>query len=81
MAAKKKPKVSFETGMQSLEEMVRQMQSGDLSLEEMMKAYEQGMELAAQLDAILAEHRRRIEQIDPDTAEITTFEESENGVQ
>ena len=81
MAAKKKPKVSFEMGMKSLEEMVDQMQSGNLSLEEMMNTYEQGLEMAAQLEIMLAEHRRRIEQIDPDTAEITMFEEKENGVQ
>lgn len=81
MAVKKKPKVSFDTGMKTLEKMVNQMQSGNLSLEEMMSTYERGMEIAAQLESILAEHRRRIEQIDPDTAEITTFEEKENGVQ
>jgi len=80
MAAKKKPKVSFEAGMASLEEMVLNMQNGDLSLDEMMNTYEAGMELAAQLDSLLKEHRRRIEQIDPDTAEITTFEENEHGV-
>jgi len=80
MAAKKKPKVSFEAGMASLEEMVLNMQNGDLSLDEMMSTYEAGMALAAQLDTMLREHRRRIEQIDPDTAEITTFEENEHGV-
>jgi len=80
MAAKKKPKVSFEAGMASLEEMVLNMQNGNLSLDEMMSTYEAGMALAAQLDTMLREHRRRIEQIDPDTAEITTFEENEHGV-
>jgi len=80
MAAKKKPKVSFESGMASLEEMVLNMQNGDLSLDEMMSTYETGMGLVAQLESLLKEHRRRIEQIDPDTAEITTFEENDHGV-
>ena len=80
MAAKRKSKVSFEEGMASLEEMVISMQRGDLPLDEMMRTYEKGMELVAQLDAMLKEHRRRIEQIDPDTAEITTFEENEHDV-
>ena len=80
MAVKKKPKVSFEAGMASLEEMVISMQQGDLSLEDMMDTYEAGMKLAGQLEQILKEHRRRIEQIDPDTAEITVFEENEHGV-
>ena len=51
-----------------------------MPLEELMGAYEKGMALAAQLDTMLKEHRRRIEQIDPNTAEITSFEENEHGV-
>ena len=80
MAAKKRPKVSFEEGMASLDELVLSMQKGDMPLEELMGAYEKGMALAAQLDTMLKEHRRRIEQIDPNTAEITSFEENEHGV-
>ena len=80
MAGKKKPKVSFAEGMKELEMLVNGMQSGELSLEEMMETYEKGMDLANQLDAMLGEHRRRIEQIDPDTAEITTFEVNEHGI-
>ena len=80
MAAKKKPKVSFEAGMSALEDVVLSMQSGNLSLDEMMSAYEKGMALAGQLDTMLKEHRKKIEQIDLDTAEITTFEENEHGV-
>ena len=80
MAAKKKPKVSFEAGMAALEDVVLSMQNGELSLDEMMSAYEKGMTIAGQLDAMLKEHRRKIEQIDLDTAEITTFEENEHGV-
>ena len=66
MTARKKAKPSFEEGMASLEAMI--------------DAMNEGMALAAQLEAMLAEHRRRIEKIDPDTAEIETFEENENGV-
>lgn len=80
MAAKKKPRVSFEEDMASLDELVLSMQKGDMPLEELMGAYEKGMALAAQLDTMLREHRRRIEQIDPNTAEITSFEENEHGV-
>lgn len=80
MAAKKKTKVSFEAGMAALEDMVSGMQKGDLSLDEMMSTYEKGMALVGQLDAMLKEHRKRIEQIDLDTAEITAFEEDEHGV-
>lgn len=73
MAAKKKPKVSFEEGMQSLSDMVGAMQGGQLSLDEMMKTYERGMELAQHLEELLDAHQRKIEQIDLDTAEISEF--------
>ena len=75
MASKKKQKVSFEEGMQALESVIASMSSGGLSLEEAMKAYEEGMALCAQLDETLRAHAKRIEQIDLETAEITTFEE------
>ena len=81
MAAKKRPKVSFEEGMDELARIVSRMQAGELPLEEMMASYEQGMALADALDALLASHEKRIEQIDPETAEITTFEGNEKGVQ
>ena len=47
----------------------------------MMASYEQGMALADSLDALLSSHEKKLEQIDPETAEITTFEGKENGVQ
>ena len=43
MTAKKRPKVSLEEGMDELTRLVSRMQSGELSLEEMMASYEQGM--------------------------------------
>ncbi len=36
-------KKSFETALKELEEIVRQMESGDLSLEDSVKKYETGM--------------------------------------
>jgi len=80
MAAKKKPKVSFENGMKELEVLVASMQNSDMALDELMENYEKGMELADKLEAVLLEHRRRIEQLDPETAEITTFEVNEHGL-
>lgn len=75
MTAKKKTaKLSFEDGMLTLEELTAQLSEGKLSLEESIKTYEQGMAVVSQLEELLAQHRRRIEQIDPDTAEIKPFE-------
>ena len=81
MTPKKRPKVSFEEGMDALTQLVSRMQSGELSLEDMMASYEQGMALADSLDALLSSHEKKLEKIDPETAEITTFEGKENGVQ
>ena len=74
VAAKKRSKISFEEGMLELTNMVDSMQNGNLPLDAMMQTYENGMALAAQLEEMLTAHRRRIEQIDMETSEITEFE-------
>ena len=80
MAAKKKKVLSFEEGMKALEQLVEKLSGSELALEESIALYEEGKALAAQLSAQLEEQKKRIEMIDPDTAEIETFEERENGV-
>lgn len=81
MTARKKKALSFEEGMSSLEQMVEKLGNQELALEEAIALYEQGAALAAQLEQQLALQRRRIEMIDPDTAEIEPFEEREHDVQ
>ena len=80
MAAKKKKVLSFEEGMKALEQLVEQLSGSELALEESIALYEEGKMLAAQLSAQLEEQKKRIEMIDPDTAEIETFEGDEHGV-
>ncbi len=75
MASKKKQRVSFEEGMLALEGVIASMSEGGMSLEESMKAYEEGVALCAQLEEMLRAHAKRIEQIDLETVEITAFEE------
>ena len=79
MASRKKMQ-TFEEGMQALEELTAKLNDGDLSLDETMKTYEEGMALAEKLAEKLAQCERRIEQIDLDTAEITSFEEKNHGL-
>lgn len=79
MTAKKKT-LTFEAGMQELERLTARLGEAELTLEESMSLYEQGVKLHAQLEQLLDKQRRRIEAIDPDTAEIEAFEENENGV-
>ena len=65
-------KQTFEAGMSELEALTARLETGDMTLDETMKTYEKGVTLAAQL--------KRIEQIDPETAEITPFEEKNHGL-
>lgn len=80
MAAKKKKALSFEEGMQELTALVEKLSGSELPLEESIALYEQGVTLHAQLEAMLAQQKKRMEMIDPDTAEIEAFEGNENGV-
>ena len=80
MAVKKKKPLSFEEGMQELTALVEKLSGSELPLEESIELYEQGVKLHAELEAMLAQQKKRIEMIDPDTAEIEAFEGNENGV-
>lgn len=73
-------KQTFEAGMSELEALTTRLETGDMTLDETMKTYEKGVTLAAQLKRQLEDSRKRIEQIDPETAEITPFEEKNHGL-
>ena len=73
-------KQTFEAGMSELEALTARLETGDMTLDETMKTYEKGVTLAAQLKRQLEVSRKRIEQIDPETAEITPFEEKNHGL-
>ena len=53
-------KISFEDGMQELEALVQDLESGQMSLEDSFKAYERAMALRKALAALLDESDRRI---------------------
>lgn len=80
MAAKRKKTLSFEEGMQELGAIVEKLHGDELTLEESIALYEKGTRLHAQLEALLAQQKKRIEQIDPETAEIESFEENDHGL-
>lgn len=73
-------KQTFEAGMSELEALTARLETGGMTLDETMKTYEKGVTLAAQLKRQLEDSRKRIEQIDPETAEITPFEEKNHGL-
>ena len=59
MAARKN-KQTFEEKLQQLEDMVRQLEAGGTTLEETLKSYEKGVELAEELKKELAQAEERL---------------------
>ena len=55
-----KKKITFEAGMEELEALVKQLESGDISLEDSFKAYEKAVALRDSLNALLDEGDKRI---------------------
>lgn len=57
----------YEALVERLEELVEQIESGEIGLEDSIKAYEQGVELIGKARVILARAEQRIEQLDLQT--------------
>lgn len=62
MAAKKKP-VTFEQGLERLEMIASQMEKSELPLDELLKLYEEGMKLSAELTEKLDEIDGRMQEV------------------
>lgn len=58
-----KPAASFESGLQELEQVVKEMESGDLPLERALELYEKGMKLSERCRKQLEEAETRIEML------------------
>lgn len=54
---------TFEASLKKLEQLVAEMESGTLSLDEMMKRFEEGRALAASCTTALDAARQRIEKV------------------
>ena len=55
--------INFEESLKTLERLVAEMESGTLSLDEMMKRCEEGRKLVASCTTALESIRQRIEQV------------------
>jgi exodeoxyribonuclease VII small subunit len=62
--------LTFEQRLDELEALVGQLESGDLSLDEMLDRYEHGMALVTTCQRQLAEAELRVTRIAADTGEI-----------
>lgn len=61
MAKKEQGKMKFEEALGELERVVEQLESGDLSLEESLAAFEEGVRLVKFCNQKLAEVEKKIE--------------------
>ncbi|MGI8743356.1 MAG: exodeoxyribonuclease VII small subunit [Bryobacteraceae bacterium] len=61
MPVEEKPVASFEAGLQELESIVKQMESGELPLERALELFEKGMQLSESCRKQLQEAETRVE--------------------
>lgn len=59
-------KLIFEEGMQELENLVRALELGEMSLEESFQAYERALKLKKQLEKLLDDGDKRIRMLTED---------------
>jgi exodeoxyribonuclease VII small subunit len=58
---RKKKALDFESSLKELESLVTQMEQGDLSLEESLKAFEEGVSLTRECQAILSQAEQKVQ--------------------
>jgi len=81
--AQKKPEktdntlADFEKSLTELEGLVEQLETGDISLDESLKKFERGVQLARQCQQVLKSAELRVEQLmeRDGTATVTDFQE------
>lgn len=80
MAKARKP-VDFESAIDALEELVEHMEQGELSLEESVKQFERGIELAKTCQKALKDAEQRVQKLsnqDTDDETLEEFSEEDN---
>ena len=74
---KEQPSINFENSLRSLEELVNQLEQGDLSLEESLKAFEAGIKLTRECNSKLDEAEQKISLLtgQGDDLQLTSFQD------
>ena len=80
MAKSASSNTNFEKQLQQLEDLVEQMENGDVSLEDSLKSFEKGIKLARSCQNALKEAELKVkillsEDISEDNSKLTDFEE------
>lgn len=72
MARTKKP-LDFEQALAELEALVHDMEGGDMSLEDSLRAFERGVQLTRDCQAALAQAEQRVELLLSERGETAPF--------
>ncbi len=67
----KKPPADFEKSLNALENLVDQMEGGEMSLEDSLKAFEQGIQLTRDCQARLAAAEQQVQQLMEQQGEVS----------
>lgn len=69
---RKKKTPDFEQSLKELESLVQQMEQGDLSLEDSLQAFEEGVSLTRECQSILAQAEQKVQVLMESGGELTT---------
>ena len=70
----RKKSVDFEKSLNDLEHLVEQMETGELSLEDSLKAFEKGIKLTRECQQALVEAEQKVELLLEENGELTSEE-------
>ncbi|EZH67714.1 exodeoxyribonuclease VII small subunit [Bacillaceae bacterium JMAK1] len=70
-------KLTFEQAMTNLEEIINQLEAGDVPLEQAIDMYQQGMKLSKQCHEQLQNVEKKMDQIVNEDGEVESFQISE----
>ncbi|MEH6565755.1 MAG: exodeoxyribonuclease VII small subunit [Halopseudomonas sp.] len=70
--ARKKPTVDFEQSLGELQQLVERLESGELSLEESLSAFEQGVVLTRDCQQALSQAEQKVQQLVEKNGELST---------
>lgn len=73
--------MSFEEALKGLDELIEDLNKGDLPLEETMDAYERGMTLALHCQKQLSKAEGSLKKIEGELIEAFRLEEDDHGVE
>lgn len=76
--AKAKKSINFEKTLDQLEELVEDMEHGDLSLEESLKSFEKGIKLTRDCQTALNQAEQKVQMLVEENNELTTVDFDED---